>query len=235
MKVYKITHWPPNNDRDDASTTIGPFTDRAEAERAATTLAARSDVGRVEIATPVGSITLTVYVDAAMAVRALSSACGPIPVRLTDADLAALSPEQRDTMQRHLEGEMGPFADGPHWGERISDRAPLVGVANVATLRVLLDVRRYVMHDAFARADRPTLYAVKIGEDVWSAAMDASDSHTAYVHASRRGMPVQVRRIDGPIVGVAGGAFTRGETVDVVAGKIWARVAAGAVASGGGK
>jgi hypothetical protein len=188
--------------------------------------------------------TITIYIEASAAVRACSNVCGATPMRLTAEDRASLTPEQRDTLARHFDGEPGPFADGPHWGDpiwqciRVEDlaRHGIVGdaalpsrwpaFADLPTLRIMLDVRRRVIHDAMARADLD-VYAVKVREDMWTAPISALASRTMYLGAKDRGLAVIVNRIDGVCVAHH---MRAGESIDVPAQKIWHRVAAGALA-----
>lgn len=85
-------------------------------------------------------ITLTLTVDAAAAVRLNKSLCGKQILRLDDAALTELSPDQRDTLARHLNQEK-------LWGDPLTDNADPIGEANFHTLCRLLDERR-----AFVRA-----------------------------------------------------------------------------------
>lgn len=189
------------------------------------------------------TVTITIYIEASAAVRAGSNVCGATPLRLTAEDLASLTGEQRDTLGRHFEGEHGPRADGPHWGDPIWQCIRLEDLgrhgvsltpmrwpafADLPTLRTLLDIRRRVMFDSMARADA-TVYTVKIGEGSWSAPMNAADSLAEYKRARNEchgtGRGVKVWRTDGVCVAfhVPGSA----PNVDVAAQKLWHRAAAG--------
>jgi hypothetical protein len=97
-------------------------------------------------------ITLTIHVDAAAAVRAGRSQAGPCTVRLTDDDLAGLSPERRVALERHLAGENDPTSNGPQWGDPLSMHAPPIGKVERHTWIDLLDTRIAVMQWADAKA-----------------------------------------------------------------------------------
>ena len=79
-------------------------------------------------------LCVTIYVTPAAAVRAGKTQVGDITMTLSDEDVAALSPEQRDALARHVEHEYG-------WSLALHADAPPVGEASLDSLRVLLDAR----------------------------------------------------------------------------------------------
>jgi hypothetical protein len=90
-------------------------------------------------------LTVTIYVAPAAAVRAGKAHCGEIALLLSDADVAQLSDDQRDTLARHL-------AQESYWRAPLSQEAPEVAEASLTTLRQLLDVRREVVRAKEAEA-----------------------------------------------------------------------------------
>lgn len=81
------------------------------------------------------ALTLTLHTDAAAAARECRNHAGPVKLTPSADDLATLTPEQRDTLARHVNGE-------PYYGEPLTRHAPPIGHADVTVLATLLDVRR---------------------------------------------------------------------------------------------
>lgn len=107
-------------------------------------------------------ITLTIHIRPATAVRAGRSQAGETTVTLSDDDLAALTPAQRETLALHLEGASFPapwaVRTGCHYGEPLHRYASPVADASLETIAALL-LRRYVedMHRAIDVACQPYL------------------------------------------------------------------------------
>lgn len=91
-----------------------------------------------------GPITITLHVDAALAVRAGHGRAGPAKLLLGPAELELLTERQRDTLARHVAGE-------PGWSRPLNRGAPPIGTADIATLAHLLDLRSAHMLDRLAR------------------------------------------------------------------------------------
>lgn len=81
------------------------------------------------------ALTLTLHTDAAAAARECRNHAGPVKLTPSADDLATLTPEQLDTLARHVRCE-------PYYGEPLTRHAPPIGHADVTVLAMLLDVRR---------------------------------------------------------------------------------------------
>lgn len=79
-------------------------------------------------------LCVTIHVTPAAAVRAGKTQVGDRTLTLSDEDVAALSPEQRDALARHVANEHG-------WRCELAYDAPPVADASLESLRVLLDAR----------------------------------------------------------------------------------------------
>ena len=104
-------------------------------------------------------ITVTLWVDAAQAVRAGQSLAGPCPIKLSPEQLADLHPTERMVLAKHLghESDEWSIADGPQWGDPLTQHAPPIGVANFDVLRGLLVNRAAVMamaHERWCQRER---------------------------------------------------------------------------------
>lgn len=94
-------------------------------------------------------LTVTLFVDPACATRAGRSSVGEHTLTLTDADLATLTDDQRDTLARHVAGER--CRNAIDWGRALTSEAPPIAEATVTVLAALLDVRRATITEQLAR------------------------------------------------------------------------------------
>jgi len=103
-------------------------------------------------------ITLTIHILPATAVRAGRSQAGETTVTLSDDDLAALTPAQRETLALHLEGASFPapwaVRGGCHYGAPLHRYASPVADASLETIAALLDQRAAVVRDQVLELER---------------------------------------------------------------------------------
>lgn len=92
-------------------------------------------------------LTLTLYIDPAAAVRAGRTEMGEVQRTLTDAELAQLTPEQRDALARHVAGDGEYYtygthtAKGPTWCDALTRHADPIADVTIETIAKLLDQR----------------------------------------------------------------------------------------------
>lgn len=96
-------------------------------------------------------ITLTLYVDAAAAVREGRCLAGPCTVRLAADDIAALDPIQRDALARHLEDDTPRGCDRVRWGDPLTMHAAPIAYADAAQVAALLSCRALAMGEQATR------------------------------------------------------------------------------------
>jgi hypothetical protein len=108
-------------------------------------------------------ITITLNVEPAAAIRSGKATCGEVSMTLSDEDLARLTPEQRETLAKHVAKERCDGC-GPEWGTRLSDYAPDIDHVSIEVLQSLLDTRRELVTTRMARrqsaADEEILAAI---------------------------------------------------------------------------
>lgn len=97
-------------------------------------------------------LTITIHVNPAAAVRAGKSQCGACELVLSDDDLAQLTPEQRETLAKHVDREQFPppftHSRGVRWDHPLGDDD--TADASIETLALLLDRRKEVVEARLA-------------------------------------------------------------------------------------
>jgi hypothetical protein len=92
-----------------------------------------------------GTITITLRVDAATAIRAGSGRIGAQVLHVGRAALASLTDDQRDALALHVGGSPSGRSDVAGWGDPLTLHADPIGKSDLPTLALLLDTRRAVM------------------------------------------------------------------------------------------